>query len=228
MSCLYELLIVTGLRRGEAVGLRWDAVGVNCMSVMVVQQIVDVGGHLTIGTPKTKRGVRGVALDIETARRLREHRIANQLEREAAGPVWKEHGLVFTQPDGRPLRPEFVTKHFKVLAKRAGLPTIRLHDLRHTNASLALQAGVPLKVVSDRLGHSQTAITADLYTHVSPVVGQEAADQIAAVLPRGRSRGAEVSEKLAPSGRTAGAAEAHNGGTNKAPDRVSAGQGPDP
>lgn len=227
LACLYELLIVTGLRRGEAVGLRWEDVSENCMAITIVQQIVAVRGHLTVGSPKTKRGVRAIPLDSQTAWRMRQHRRAQELQRHSAGLLWQEHGLVFTQPDGRPIRPEFVTKHFKALTRRAGLPAIRLHDLRHTSASLALEAGVALKVVSERLGHSQTAITADLYTHVSGAVAQGAADQIAALVPRA-SRRTEVSEKLAPSPETTRRRPTMESGTNEAPGRVSAAQGPDP
>ncbi len=88
-------------------------------------------------------------------------------------------GLVFTREDGSALRPDYVSHLFGTLVERAELPRIRLHDLRHTNASLALAAGVPLKVVSQRLGHSTTAITSDLYTHVIPAVARDAADRIA-------------------------------------------------
>jgi integrase len=114
--------------------------------------------------------------------RLRAHKEVQTLERAAWGAAWHDSGLVFTREDGRPLRPEYVTRHFQRLAAEAGLPVIRLHDLRHTNASIALAAGVDIKVVSDRLGHSTTAITADLYTHVNRTVGRAAADRIAEVL----------------------------------------------
>ena len=104
------------------------------------------------------------------------------VERTAWGPAWNDAGLVFTREDGRPLRPEYATRHFQALAERSGLPAIRLHDLRHTNASLALEAGVEMKVVSERLGHSQISVTADLYTHVNEPVGRAAADKIAEAL----------------------------------------------
>lgn len=113
---------------------------------------------------------------------LRRQRETQNLERAAWGPAWNEAGLIFTREDGRPLRPEYVTRHFLALALKTGLPVIRLHDLRHTNASLALSAGVDLKVVSERLGHSQLAITADLYTHVNRGLGKAAAEQIARAL----------------------------------------------
>ena len=113
---------------------------------------------------------------------LRRHQEMQDVEHTAWGPAWNDAGLVFTREDGRPLRPEYATRHFQALAERSGLPAIRLHDLRHTNASLALEAGVEMKVVSDRLGHSQISVTADLYTHVSNTVGRAAADKIAGAL----------------------------------------------
>jgi integrase len=86
---------------------------------------------------------------------------------------------VFTREDGRPLRSQYAARHFHALAQQSGLRPIRLHDLRHTNATLALQAGVALKVVSERLGHSQIGVTANLYTHVNDIVGRAAAAKIA-------------------------------------------------
>ena len=135
-----------------------------------------------VSTPKTKRGDRVLYLDAETVAMLRRQQDTQNLERTAWGPAWNEAGLVFTREDGSPLRPEYATRHFQALAEDAGLPVIRLHDLRHTNASLALDAGVDLKVVSERLGHSQIAITADLYTHVNSGPGRAAAEQIARAL----------------------------------------------
>ena len=126
-------------------------------------------------------------IDSDTATMLQRHREGQELERVAWGPAWNDQGLVFTREDGSPVRPGYATRHFRDLAARAGLPVIRLHDLRHTNASLALQAGVDLKVVSERLGHSQLAVTADLYTHVHRGLGHEAADRIADVLRPGSS-----------------------------------------
>jgi integrase len=182
LATLYQLLLVTGMRRGEAVGLRWQDVDLDGGQLKVVQQITEVRGRAVVGTPKTKRGTRVIPIDPGTVERLRRHREAQSRERQAAGGAWVSSGLVFTRADGSPLRPEYVTRHFQRLARQLGLPEIRLHDLRHTNASLALTAGVELKVVSERLGHSQTAITADLYTHVSQGVARAAADRIAGLL----------------------------------------------
>ena len=179
---LYHLILFTGMRRGEAIGLRWEDVDLAGACLSVEQQITEVHGHSVVGTPKTKRGTRVVPIDADTVAMLRRHREMQEVEQTAWGPAWNDAGLVFTREDGRPLRPEYATRHFQALAERAGLPAIRLHDLRHTNASLALEAGVEMKVVSDRLGHSQISVTADLYTHVSNAVGRGAADKIAEAL----------------------------------------------
>jgi len=170
------------MRRGETIGLRWDDVDLDGEFLFVIQQITDVNGRSMVSTPKTKRGQRLIPIDAETVAMLRRQRETQNLERVAWGPAWNEAGLIFTREDGRPLRPEYATRHFQALALKAGLPVIRLHDLRHTNASLALSAGVDLKVVSERLGHSQLAITADLYTHVNRGLGKAAAEQIARAL----------------------------------------------
>ena len=192
LASLYLLMLTTGMRRGEAVGLRWCDVDLDAGYLHVVQQITEVREALVVGTPKTKRGARVVPIDVDLARALCLHRESQLSEERLWGGAWQATGLVFTREDGRPLRPEYVTRHFQALTRVAGLPPIRLHDLRHTNASLALSAGVDIKIVSDRLGHSTTAITADLYTHVHRGVGREAADRIAATLRSARGHGRAV------------------------------------
>ncbi len=95
---------------------------------------------------------------------------------------WPDHDLVFTQPDGSPVNPDWFSRRFRKLCVRAGLPPIRLHDVRHTWATLALQAGIHPKVVSERLGHSTIAITLDIYSHVTPSMQSEAADLVASLI----------------------------------------------
>jgi integrase len=185
---LYHLVIVTGLRRGEVTGLRWKDLDLDLGHLRVTQQIVQLGGTLHVGPPKTRRGRRTVPLDPITVAVLRDHAGRQRAERRAWGAAWMDSGLVFTREDGRPLSPEVISRRFKAAAAGAGLPTIRFHDLRHTSASLALAAGVAMKVVSDRLGHSTSGITADLYTHVSPAVGRRAAAAIAATFTDLRRR----------------------------------------
>jgi hypothetical protein len=123
-----------------------------------------------------------VPIDPLTVDVLRQHLSVQETERAAWGEAWQERGLVFTRENGDLLRPDVVTHTFRKLVQTAGVPIIRLHDLRHTHASLALAAGVDIKVVSDRLGHSTTHITSNLYTHVVLAVARSAADAIAAAV----------------------------------------------
>jgi integrase len=181
---LFHLIAYRGLRRGEAVGLRWMNLDLEGRLLRVTQQVVQVGWATEIGEPKTDSGERAVTLDAGTAVVLDRWREAQASERAAWGSRWLDNGLVFTAVDGSQLHPDLVTDAFQRLADAAGLPPIRLHDLRHTAASLALQAGVPLKVVSDQLGHSSLAITADTYTSVLPAVAAAAAEAVAGIVPR--------------------------------------------
>jgi integrase len=176
---LYRLVVMTGMRRGEVVGLRWADIDFERGLVAVNQQVVQLGPELRIGPPKTRAGTRVVPVDLRTLDVLKEHQRRQTAEAAAWGPARPATGLVFTREDGSLVRPETVSRHFRLLSRRAGLPLIRFHDLRHTSASLALTAGVAMRVVSDRLGHTTTSITADLYTHVSPVVSRRAATAIA-------------------------------------------------
>lgn len=195
LYALFHLVTVTGLRRGEAVGLRWVDVDSGRSQIRVAQQVVQLGGRLHFGPPKTRRGARTIPLDAVTAAVIAEHAKRQEAERRAWGDAWTDAGLVFTREDGNPLSPEQVSRRFKLLAHRAGVPVIRFHDLRHTSASLALAAGVAIKVVSDRLGHSTSGITADLYTHVTPAVARDAADAIARTIS-GSADGADVARML--------------------------------
>lgn len=183
LYALYGVVVLTGLRRGEALGLRWADVDLDEGVLHVRQQVVAVGTEVRIGPPKTKAGERTVALSEATVAMLREHQARQRPERLMWGEAWHDSGHVFTYEDGRMLRPDHVTHLFRRLAKEAGLPLIRLHNLRHTSASLALAAGVPMKVVSDRLGHSSESITSALYTVVVPAVARDAAERIANVVP---------------------------------------------
>ena len=177
---LYSLIALTGLRRGEAAGLRWEDVDLATGLLHVRQQLVQLGYAVEVGLPKTSKGVRTVALAERTLLELQEHRAQQRHEAGRLGLPAPEY--VFTREDGHTLHPEYVSRHFQVLTRRAGLPEIRLHDLRHTHASHALAAGVPLKVVQERLGHSSITLTADTYTHVLPEVSRAAADLVARLI----------------------------------------------
>lgn len=182
LAPLYHLLITTGMRRGEAIGLRWNDVDLDRDLLVVSQQITPVRGRSEVGAPKTRKGARLVTLDPATVAVLRAHSEAQAKELAELGIPRREDGFVFIREDATAVMPDYVSKHFIALTKKAGLPRIRLHDLRHSHASMALEAGIDVKVVSERLGHSNTAITSDIYTHVSTAVGRAAALRIGELL----------------------------------------------
>ena len=182
---LFHVIAYRGLRRGEAVGLRWEDVDLDRAQMRIRQQVVQLGWETQIGEPKSASGARPVSLDANTVQVLREWRAEQQRERQAMGDAWHNTGFVFTDIDGAGLHPDVATDTFQRIARGAGLPPIRLHDLRHTSASLALAAGVPMKVVSELLGHSSTVITADTYTSVLPEVATAAAEAVFQIIPRG-------------------------------------------
>ena len=198
LAPLFELIAGTGLRRGEAVGLRWADVDLERAQLVVRQQIVGLDGqqapcpycggqHLgaVFGRPKTASGEdRVVELDGGVAGVLLAHRLQQDAERATWGAAYSDHGLVFAREDGSPIAPERVTKRFGQMISAAGLRPIRLHDLRHGQASLMLAAGVPMAVVSKRLGHSTIALTSDTYSHMLEGVGRDAAERAAALVPR--------------------------------------------
>jgi integrase len=123
-----------------------------------------------------------VALDAGTVDALRAHRKLQAAERHAFGPAYHDHGLAFCREDGTPLRPRSFSRMFDRHVTAAGLPRIRLHDLRHSWASLALGAGVHPKIVSERLGHASISVMLDTYSHVTVGLQQDAADTVAALL----------------------------------------------
>ncbi|MEU8401765.1 site-specific integrase [Nonomuraea sp. NPDC048892] len=182
MFALYQLVALRGLRRGEACGLRWNEVDLASNTLTVNWQLVQLAWEVHEGAPKTDASVRTIALDSDTARVLRAHRQQQLQDRLAMGEAWSDTGFVFTQPDGSRLHPQHVSDQFLWLAYLAGLPPIRLHDLRHGAASLMLAARVKMKVVQETLGHTSSAFTADTYASVHPQVATAAAEKTAAPL----------------------------------------------
>ncbi|WP_370382256.1 tyrosine-type recombinase/integrase [Catenulispora sp. GAS73] len=189
LFALYHLIAFTGLRRGEACGLRWIDFNLDTKVMTVAQQIVQNGWETAITKPKTEAGEREVALDAFSVGIVKTHQRAAKKARLAHGPGWADTGLAFTNPDGTPLHPAYVTDQFHRLVNEADLPPIRLHDLRHGAASLALAAGVDVKVVSEMLGHSTTVITRDTYTSVYDELKHAAASSIAAAINGARTAG---------------------------------------
>jgi integrase len=179
LAALWMLAASTGMRRGELLGLRWIDVDLEHARVAIRQTLVRAGREIVVSEPKTSRGRRSIALDPRTVAALRAWRAAQAAERLAWGGAWTDTGLVFTSEDGAAIDPQRLSVWFDRQVKAARLPRIRLHDLRHTHASLALAAGVPTKVVSERLGHATSAFTADTYQHVTPALEEQAAATVA-------------------------------------------------
>ena len=180
----YHLIALRGLRRGEAAGLRWCDVDLDAKAAVISQQLQQYDGHLTVCPPKTPHSVRTIALDHTTIAALRAHRDRQRAEAVAFGPGYRVSGYVFTGLNGAPMAPDRLTRTFTTLAAQAGLPPVRLHDLRHGAATLALAAGVDLRTVQDMLGHSSIVLTADTYTSVLPEVARAAAEKVAALILR--------------------------------------------
>ena len=166
-----------GLRRGELVGLRWSDVDLEARSLRVEQSIVPHRGGAVIHPPK-RNSRRTVALGEACVAALREHRTRQLAHRLAVGPLWCDYNLVFPSERGTAIHPDNLTHYFREMAEQAGMPALTLHGLRHTAASMAIAAGVDLTVVSDQLGHSTTAITADFYVHVKDRTKRQAADAV--------------------------------------------------
>jgi integrase len=179
LYALWMLVTTTGMRRGELAGFRWIDLDMEAAQVSPLKPRVVADYIVYESDPKTKKGKRPVALDPAKIAALREHRIRQEKDRAEVGAGWTESGLIFTQPDGRPIHPDLITKWFKRLARDAGLPAIGLHDVRHSYATAALKARVPAKVVSERLGHATIAITLDTYTHIIPGMDAAAVNTVA-------------------------------------------------
>jgi integrase len=177
----YLVLATTGLRRGEALGLRWADLDLDGARASIRQTVIAVKHTALLGTPKTAKGRRTVTLESGTVTARREHRRRQAAERLQMGAGWTDTDLVFCHVDGTMLHPERFTRGFFDAVRRLELPPIRLHDLRHGWATLALQAGVHPKVVQERLGHANIGITLDTYSHVVAGLHEDAAEQVAAL-----------------------------------------------
>lgn len=184
----FALAVVTGMRHAELIGLRWVDADFEGRRLYVRHNYNCVDHKWHASEPKSDTSRRTVNLSDEVIAMLRAHRSRQLEERLKAGDKWQERGLVFARSNGAPLHQKFTGTVHKAILKAAGLPTCRIHDLRHSAASLLLAQGVPLKVVSDILGHSQIAITADLYSHVIPQARREASEKIASMLFRGDAK----------------------------------------
>lgn len=177
----------TGVRRGEVLGQRWEDVDLTAARLAARQTLVMVDGRPRLSLPKTPRSRRTIDLDGRTVNALRRWRERQEDDRGRWDDAWCASGLVLTREDGSWVGPDGWSAGFDRHVLAAGLPRIRLHDLRHTHATLLLASGTPPKVVSERLGHTTIAFTLDTYAHVVPGMQAEAANRFAALLFDGPS-----------------------------------------
>lgn len=173
-----RLSAMTGMRRGEVLGLRWGGVDAERARLSVRRSVSCTGYEVQVSATKTRTSVRTIDLDARTLQVLADWRSTQATELGEA----HQSDVVFTRPGGKGVHPHLLSQTFDRLQVRAGLPRIRLHDLRHTHATLLLRAGVPLKVVSKRLGHSTPAFTMAVYQHVLPGMQRDAADTFARLI----------------------------------------------
>jgi integrase len=175
----WTVALAVGLRQSEALGLQWADVDVDNGTLTVRRGLHRVARQgLVYEEPKADRSRRTLALPGQLVEALRTHRIAQLEERVAAGPLWEDNDLVFAQANGRPMERKSDWHSWKALLHEAGVREVRLHDGRHTAATLLLSEGVHPRVVMEVLGHAQMRTTTDTYSHVMPALGRDAADRM--------------------------------------------------
>ena len=176
---IWALALASGLRRGELCGLRWIDVDLDAARLFVRQSMALDGYEAKAGKPKSRASIRTIGLDPDTVDVLRGWRVVQEAELAFAGV---KAALVYTQTDGSMIHPQTLALQFKRAVEASKAPDTGLHGLRHTHATMLLEAGVPLKVVSERLGHSSISLTADTYQHVLDHMQDQAAEAMCGLL----------------------------------------------
>jgi integrase len=191
LADLWVLAACTGMRRGELLALSWDDVDLHHRTIRVAWSLSVLHGRIERDTTKSARP-RTIGFDDRAAAALQRQRRRQHDWQAERGPTWHNAwNLVFTQPDGTPLLPDGVSTTFAREVARLDLPHATIHTLRHVHATLLLQAGITVKVVSQRLGHATARHTLDTYTHVLPAIDRAAVDQLTTLLD-GKTREAET------------------------------------
>jgi integrase len=171
--------MATGLRRGEACGLKWEYVDFIGHQIHIYKKIIRIGGRGLVEseskTEKSKRTIRMTPFLEELLRTVQGTQIGQKNYLEDA---WVNDGYVFSQPDGRAIDPDLITKAFNKIVKEIGMPHLTPHGLRHQYATAAREAGIDMDIISKNLGHASVAITLDIYAHLTPEVMEEAAKKI--------------------------------------------------
>ena len=179
----FELALLTGMRRSEISGLKWDAINIDKGLLSVIRTLQSMPGQgLVEGVPKTEKSRRVIALSGDTIELLKKIRTSQFEFKLKAGPLWQNLDFVFTDRDGTPMSPDGATQNFTEIVRKNQLPHLTLHGLRHAHATLLLTSGLQPKVISERLGHSSISTTMDTYSHVLPSLQREAAAAIDKIL----------------------------------------------
>ncbi len=186
LACWLSLALATGMRKGELIGLKWSDIDLETRVLKVARTATYLpgdDGHYQFheSTPKTQAGKRVITLPHFAITALKEQKIRQLEQRLLSGPAWNESGLVFCNAKGGYYALAPLERHFKKVLKDAGLPELRVHDLRHSAATLLLKIGVPLKVVQEILGHSNFSVTANIYGHVLSEQRDDAANRLDAL-----------------------------------------------
>lgn len=182
---LFYTVLFTGMRRSEILALRWQDIDFIYGQIYVnrsLHQLKD--GTFVFTQAKSAKSNRTIALTPSTIIALRKYRDKQKLERELLGIPFDDSSLVFSDIEGKPYRPNTITRAWTTLANKCGLKQIRFHDARHTHASLMLKQGIHPKVVRERLGHSSIQMTIDTYSHVAPGIQEAAANSFDEMLKR--------------------------------------------
>ena len=177
--------VVTGMRQGELLALKWENIDLEKGIVQVKHNLKRLpGGGLALKAPKTKSSIRAIRLGAKSVAVLQEHKARLSQEEAKHNGLWQETDFVFTSTIGTPIDPSNLIRQFRQLLKQAGLPKIRFHDLRHTAASLMLSNGVEVLAASQRLGHAKPSITLDVYGHLMPSLQDKAAEAMDGLIDR--------------------------------------------
>lgn len=173
---IFMLALFTGMRRGELLGLTWDNIDLEKRKISITKSLIYDEEGFRFGDVKTASSRRTISIGDEECKELKQYKAMQNSFKLKIGSVYHDQNLVFCREDGNPIYPRTLAMVFDRITKKAGLHKIRLHDLRHTHATLSLQLGMPPKVLQERLGHSSIQMTMDVYSHVMPNMQQEAAE----------------------------------------------------
>lgn len=177
-----KTLMYTGMRVGELTALHWEEINLDKAMITVKYNLYRLDGEYRLSTPKTKSSARVIALPPQLVEILREQKVWQDERRKAVGSRWIERGAVFTGSYGEYMAKSYINLQFKQLLAKHAFPDIHIHDLRHANASLLINMGVPVKVISEHLGHSDTRTTETIYAHVFAETMVQASNAISEAL----------------------------------------------